>query len=150
MNTVISTIMTYVFVAIIYLFIFVIIRMISKDIRVMYRKKSGDMADAYLKLINLRHELSFMVEESYEMSGDEVIGRGKKCDIIILDKYLSTRHTRIFKVSGKFFVEDLGSTNGTYLNGKRLGMKAVELLDGDKISLGRTTFLFVLPKKKTM
>ena len=148
MESVVSSVLSYAFLAIIYLFIFVIIRMISKDIRVMYRKKSGDMAEAYLKLINLRHELRFMVEESYEVSESETIGRGKKCDIIIGDKYLSLKNTRIFKASGKFFIEDLGSTNGTYLNGKRLGEKAVQLLDGDKISLGRTNFLFVLPGKK--
>ncbi len=147
-QSLISSVMTYVFVVIIYSFIFVIIRMISKDIRVMYRKKSGDLADAYLKLINLRHELNFQVDESYEVSESEVIGRGKKCDIVIGDKYLSVKNTRIFKNSGKFFLEDLGSTNGTYLNGKKLGDKAVELLDGDKISLGRTNFLFVLPGKK--
>ena len=147
MEAFMSSIMTYVFVAIIYMFIFVIIRMISKDIRVMYRKKSGGIADAYLKLINLRHELDFMVDESYEVSENEIIGRGKKCDISIGDKYLSVKNTRIFKASGKFYIEDLDSTNGTYLNGSALGNKAVELLDGDKISLGRTNFLFVLPKK---
>lgn len=140
-----SKILTYIFVVIIYLFIYAIIRMIFLDIRTMYRKKSGGLADAYLKLINLRHELDFAVDESYEISDNEVIGRGKKCDISISDKYLSTKNSRIFKSSGKFYLEDLDSTNGTYLNGEALSDKAVELLDGDKISVGRTNFLFVLP-----
>ena len=140
---------TYIFVAIIYMFIFLIIRMIAKDIRVMYRKKTGELAGAYLKLINLRHELDFMVDESYEVSDNEIIGRGKKCDIVIGDKYLSSQNSRIFKLSGKFYLEDMGSTNGTYLNGNPLGDKAVELLDGDKISVGRTNFLFVSPGKKS-
>ena len=139
---------TYIFVAVIYIFIFLIIRMISKDIRVMYRKKTGQFVGAYLKLINLRQELTFMVEESYEVSDSEIIGRGKKCSIVIGDKYLSVQNSRIFKLSGKYYLEDLGSTNGTYLNGSRLGNKAVELLDGDKISIGRSNFLFVLPSKK--
>ena len=103
------------------------------------------MADAYLKLINLRQDLDFPVEESYEIGENEVIGRGKKCSISIPDKYLSTKNSRIFKSSGKFYLEDLGSTNGTRLNGETLSDKAVELLDGDKISLGRVNFLFVLP-----
>lgn len=147
MQGLLSTVLTYVFVVIIYLFIYVIIRMIFLDIRVMYRKKSGGFADAYLKLVNLRQELDFAVEESYEISENEIIGRGKKCDISIADRYLSTKNSRIFKSSGKFYLEDLGSTNGTYLNGKPLRDKAVELLDGDKISVGRTRFLFVLPAK---
>ena len=147
MQELLSKALTYVFVVIIYLFIYAIIRMIFLDIRTMYRKKSGGLADAYLKLINLRHDLDFPVEESYEIENNEVIGRGKKCDISIADKYLSVKNSRIFKSSGKFYLEDLDSTNGTFLNGEELHDKAVELLDGDKISLGRLNFLFVLPAK---
>ncbi|MBR1969341.1 MAG: FHA domain-containing protein [Clostridia bacterium] len=147
MQEIISKILTYIFVIIIYLFIYVIIRMIFLDIHTMYRKKSGGFADAYLKLINLRQDLDFPVDESYEVSDNEVIGRGKKCDISIADRYLSTKHSRIFKSSGKFYLEDLESTNGTYLNGEELTDKAVELLDGDKITVGRINFLFVLPSK---
>ena len=113
----------------------------------MYRKKAGGIADAYLKLINLRQELDFPAEESYEISENELIGRGKKCDISIPDRYMSTKNSRIFKSSGKFYIEDLDSTNGTFLNGEALKDKAVELLDGDKITIGRVNFLFVLPQR---
>ena len=147
MQAVLSKMLTYIFVIIIYVFIFVIIRMIFLDIRTMYRKKSGGLADAYLKLINLRHELDYAVEGSYEVSDTELIGRGKRCDISIGDKYLSTKNSRIFKKSGKFYLEDLDSTNGTFLNGEELSDQAVELLDGDKITVGRTNFLFVKPFK---
>lgn len=147
MQELLSKLLTYIFVIIIYVFIFVIIRMIFLDIRTMYRKKTGGLADAYLKLINLRHDLDFPVEESYEISDNEVIGRGKKCGISIADRYMSTKNSRIFKSSGKFYLEDLESTNGTFLNGEPLSDTAVELLDGDKISVGRVNFLFVLPAK---
>ena len=147
MQELLSKLLTYVFVFIIYFFIYAIIRMIFLDIRTMYRKKTGGLADAYLKLINLRQELDFPVEESYEISENEVIGRGKKCDISIADRYLSTKNSRIFKSSGKFYLEDLDSTNGTFLNGEPLSDVAMELLDGDKITVGRINFLFVLPAK---
>lgn len=147
MQEFVSKILTYIFVVIIYLFIYAIIRMIFLDIHTMYRKKSGGLAEAYLKLINLRHDLDFPVDESYEIEQDEIIGRGKKCDISIADKYMSVKNSRIFKSSGKFYIEDLDSTNGTYLNGEPLGDKAVELLDGDKITAGRVNFLFVQPVK---
>ena len=147
MQEFLSKALTYIFVVIIYLFIYSIIRMIFLDIRAMYRKKSGGFADAYLKLINLRQELDFMVEESYEIDGEKIIGRGKKCDICIVDRYMSTKNSRIFKSSGKFYLEDLESTNGTFLNGEALTDKAVELLDGDKITIGRVNFLFVMPEK---
>ncbi len=145
MQALFSKLLTYIFVFIIYLFIYVIIRMIFSDIQMMYRKKTGGLAEAYLKLINLRQDLDFPVDESYEIEDNEVIGRGKKCSIVVPDRFLSVKNSRIFKNSGKFYIEDLGSTNGTYLNGEPLGNEAVELLDGDKIRLGRVTFLFVLP-----
>lgn len=147
MQSIFSKLLTAVFVIIIYLFIYTIIRMIFFDIRMMYRKKAGGLADAYLKLINLRHDLDFPVDESYEVSENEIIGRGKKCSISISDRYLSSKNSRIFKSSGKFYLEDLDSTNGTFLNGKKLKNTAVELLDGDKITLGRVHFLFVMPTK---
>lgn len=147
MQEILSKLLTAIFVIIIYLFIYAIIRMIFLDIRTMYRKKTGGLADAYLKLINLRQDLDFPVDESYEIAENEVIGRGKKCGISIPDRYLSTKNSRIFKSSGKFYLEDLDSTNGTFLNGEALKDTAVELLDGDKITVGRINFLFVLPAK---
>ena len=146
MDGVLSRILTYIFVIIIYLFIYAIIRMIFLDIRAMNRRKSGSLAEAYLKLINLRRDLDFNIAESYELEEDEVIGRGNKCTLRLPDKYLSVRHCRIYKSDDSFFIEDLGSTNGTFLNGDELADEAVELMDGDKISIGRLNFIFVMPK----
>lgn len=146
MDGVLSRILTYIFVIIIYLFIYAIIRMIFLDIRAMNRRKSGSLAEAYLKLINLRRDLDFNIAESYELEEDEIIGRGNKCTLRLPDKYLSVRHCRIYKSDDSFFIEDLGSTNGTFLNGDELADEAVELMDGDKISIGRLNFIFVMPK----
>ncbi len=148
MGDIFSRILTYIFVIIIYLFIYAIIRMIFLDIRAMNRKKSGGLAEAYLKLINLRRDLDFVMDESYELDEDEVIGRGNKCTIRLPDRYLSVKHCRIYKSDGSYYIEDLGSTNGTFLNGDELTDEAVELMDGDKISIGRLNFIFVMPKSE--
>lgn len=145
MRDLLAQIITYIFVVIIYLFIYAIIRMIFLDIRAMNRKKTGALAEAYLKLINLRSELDFDVEESYELEEDTTIGRGGKCGLCVDDRYLSQKHCRIFKRDGSFYIEDLDSTNGTFLNGEQLGEEAVELFDGDKLGFGRVSMLFVLP-----
>ncbi len=55
---------------------------------------------------------------------------------------LSRRHALIFHRSGKFFVEDLGSTNGTFVDGDRLGEQARELRDGTGISFGDEQFSY--------
>lgn len=146
----ISKVITYVFVFIIYAFILNIIRMVRLDIKTMSRKKSVlSEAPAYLKLINLRQNLNFPVQESYALEEDNTVGRAKKCSIAINDPFLSQKHGRIFEVDGSFYLEDLDSTNGTFLNGEALGDEAMELFDGDKVTFGKLHFIFVMPEART-
>lgn len=67
-----------------------------------------------------------------------VIGRGSDCQIKLDDDYSSTRHARIFSSESQWWVEDLGSTNGTYLNGQRV-TRPVPAEIGGSIRIGRTT-----------
>jgi pSer/pThr/pTyr-binding forkhead associated (FHA) protein len=66
------------------------------------------------------------------------IGRGQSCDIRLTDTYASTAHARISDRNGTWMVEDLGSTNGTYLNQRRVTSPAA-LAPGDRIRVGKTT-----------
>ncbi len=78
------------------------------------------------------------------------IGRSSDCDVVLYDPGVSRRHARIFAEGDAFFVEDLGSSNGTKLNGE-LAQKA-PLQDGDAITLGPVVFHFVgtvLPEAPT-
>lgn len=75
--------------------------------------------------------------KSYDLSQELVIGRGDKCHIILDDTYVSQVHARIYPRGGSVVVEDLGSTNGTYLNRKRVSVPS-ELQRGDKVKIGRT------------
>jgi len=72
--------------------------------------------------------------------GDQpvVIGRGSDCQIRLDDDYSSTRHARVFPSEGEWWVEDLGSTNGTYLDGQRV-TRPVPAEIGGSIRIGRTT-----------
>ena len=67
--------------------------------------------------------------------GTVSIGRAKDCDINIPDKTISAHHARIVTYFDASYIEDLSSTNGTYLNGKRVKMHTLH--PGDEISLGR-------------
>ena len=147
MLEILSKVISAVFVLLIYYFIFIIVKMIYTDINVMKRKKAGlPEYEAYLKPVNLAHGAHFKLEERYPLYGDDVIGRGKKCDIYINDNFMSHNHSRIFKEAGGFFLEDLGSTNGTLLNGNEVKDEAFELLDGDKICIGQVEFMFLRPE----
>jgi pSer/pThr/pTyr-binding forkhead associated (FHA) protein len=76
------------------------------------------------------------------------IGRAMECDIVIASKSVSRENTRIHREGRHWFVEDLGSTNGTYLNGERI-ITAMNLRDGDSIKVGDLTFIFHDPDTTT-
>ena len=64
-----------------------------------------------------------------------VIGRGRGADIVIAEPTISRAHVAIGWDGGAFFMQDLGSTNGTRVNGRREAK--VALADGDELQLGR-------------
>jgi DNA-binding response OmpR family regulator len=70
------------------------------------------------------------------------------CDIVIASKSISRANTRIRRDGRRWFVEDLGSTNGTYLNGERI-LTAMFLRDDDSIKVGDVTFIFHDPDTTT-
>lgn len=69
------------------------------------------------------------------VTGPLVIGRAPGADIVINAEYVSGRHARLTPLDERLVVEDLGSTNGTQVNG-RIIETAYELLDGDSIKIG--------------
>ena len=72
------------------------------------------------------------------------IGRAKDCDINIADKTISAHHARIVTYFNASYIEDLSSTNGTYLNGKRVKMHTLH--PGDEISLGQQRMIVGSPR----
>lgn len=65
-----------------------------------------------------------------------VIGRSADCDLPIADKKISRQHAAIAREAERCFLADLGSRNGTFLNGQRLGPERRLLSHGDEIQLG--------------
>jgi pSer/pThr/pTyr-binding forkhead associated (FHA) protein len=140
----IPRLLSVLFVLLVYVFIIRIIKMVNTDIAVMQRKKNvAGAAGTYLKLLNIRSALDFHVEESYPISADMAIGRDRRCEIVIDDPFLSKRHCEILVRDGVYYLNDLDSTNGTFLNGSKVEGDAIELMNGDKISIGQLSFIFV-------
>lgn len=75
-----------------------------------------------------------------------VIGRRPDCDVVIDDDATSRVHAALMLYSGRWYVTDRGSTNGTYVNGRRIwGTATVRV--GDRVSFGRSTFELVRPTR---
>jgi len=72
-------------------------------------------------------------------------GRGRDCDLMIEDEFASTRHGAILLEDGIWRLFDFASTNGTSVNGVKLGDPigfTIELKDGDVIAIGDSEFVF--------
>lgn len=77
---------------------------------------------------------------AYPITGEIMLGRAASCAIGLPDDtFASQLHTRVFASGGAVWVEDLGSTNGTHVNGGRI-VEAVQLAKGDRLQVGNTIF----------
>jgi hypothetical protein len=77
---------------------------------------------------------------SYDLDDELTIGRSPGCGVSMPeDIYTSTLHARLFRHNDQLWVEDLGSTNGTYVNSEQIA-KAVRLGKGDMLQVGSTVF----------
>ncbi len=77
----------------------------------------------------------------YDLDGDVVLGRGDAAEIRLQDPFASGRHARIYEQGGILVVEDLGSTNGTYLNEELLDGPR-PLHPGDRVRIGDSEMTF--------
>ena len=74
------------------------------------------------------------------VTGRNVIGTAADCDVVLTDPYLSSKHMAIRHEDGVFTLIDLDSTNGSFVNDRRISK--TELIDNDKVRIGRTELKF--------
>jgi predicted component of type VI protein secretion system len=104
------------------------------------------MAIGHLKIFfgEEQEDKVFVLEEGKNY----LIGRVKEADIRLKDIKVSRNHCRVKAKGGKYYVEDVGSRNGTFVNGERI-KGIVELKDGDQVRLGFSVLQFFLAEKGT-
>ena len=71
-----------------------------------------------------------------------VIGVAESCDLRVDSPYVSGRHCRLERVAEGWVLEDLGSTNGTYVNRRLIGAPEI-LADGDEVQVGKFRLVFI-------
>jgi len=144
-------------IALIFLFFLRVIRAVWVEVRPagprQARSKARPFADAqpepvpsppprrgkaplYLEVV----EPSDRAGQRFDLDGELTIGRSPGSRIATTyDIYSSTLHARVFSRDGRTYVEDLGSTNGTFVNSERI-VKATKLGRGDLLQIGATVF----------
>ena len=124
------------FLAVLYLFLFWVARSALKDLRrgtdEAYAGPSADYEDATgmhsasagmgrdggAPKLRVRTGAGLAAGSAYDLSDGALLGRGDQADIRLEDGFASSRHARLIPQGDVMVLEDLGSTNGTYLNGE--------------------------------
>ena len=78
-----------------------------------------------------------------------LIGRGEECDLVIAERQVSRHHARIIRTPSGYVLEDLGSKNGTHLNGAPIE-KPIQLQDGDDIQIALAMKLTFIGSEATL
>jgi hypothetical protein len=144
------------FLAILYLFLVWVARSALKDLRsgreeahtgpsADYDEATGyhaaPSAPGSVPKLRVKAGSGLQVGSAYDLSDGALLGRGEQADIQLEDGFASSRHARLVPQGDVMVLEDLGSTNGTYLNGEPL-RGPQPLHPGDRIKIGDSEFSF--------
>jgi pSer/pThr/pTyr-binding forkhead associated (FHA) protein len=104
-------------------------------------RQQGTKLSAQKKLgITLHIKINQGKESVRHFSQNEIVlGRDTNCDLSVMDEALSAHHARITHHHGQWWLEDLNSTNGTFLSREKLTTPAV-IITGDEFRCGNTNF----------
>lgn len=115
--------------------------------RVRSARVRGGIAPASSAVATPAHPVLQVDGRSYQLTAERTtIGRGSECDVVVDDPGTSRRHLEVVRTEGRTTAHDLGSTNGTTVDGRRLdaaGGRTAVLRDGSRIQLGSTTVVFL-------
>lgn len=145
------TILKFCVLALLYLFFFRVLRAVWTEIRgPKVVEASPRRAQREAKRVDRRAapvQLAIIEPTSqkgrrYELGQELTVGRAAGCQVTIDDTYASQIHARVFARDGQLLVEDLGSTNGTFLNRRKVQGPQV-MRRGDRLQVGNTVMELV-------
>jgi pSer/pThr/pTyr-binding forkhead associated (FHA) protein len=134
------------FIALLYLFLFQIVRVSTRELVALSRSPARSRGTSKRRSASLvlvePAESALPVGTTFGLNGQTVVGRHPDCDLIIQEPYMSSEHAKLTPANGRWEVQDLGSTNGTFLNG-HVVMQSEEVVPGDLLQFGRVKLEFV-------
>ncbi|HEX5722559.1 MAG TPA: FHA domain-containing protein [Acidimicrobiia bacterium] len=134
MPELILTVLRLIFLALVYLFIWQVARAITRHIGLGQGQGRGSKRSVKQVAVIRSDTQGGM---TFAVNGATVVGRSDQADVVIEDPYASEFHFRLVLSDGVLTVSDLGSTNGTYVNGKRI-TTPTNLRRGDALQVGKT------------
>jgi hypothetical protein len=150
MSEAVLTVLKFCFLALLYLFLYRVVRVTIRELRAPAltgqppaapqaqaaprRERAPSVRGLRLRIV----EPAGRRGETHTIDREVTVGRGGGCALVLSDDtYVSQLHARLFQQNGEGYVEDLGSTNGTYVNGKQI-QGVTRLRRGDHVQFGQT------------
>lgn len=132
---------TLLFIVILYVIIYYALKIMYKDVKNGGKKrKPARTSGSYgLEIINSGNGRDLKEGSIIPIRSDLSIGRKDNNSIILSDQHVSGNHAKIVVRNNGLFLEDLNSTNGTYLNGKKISSR-IKLSNKDEIQIGTAVF----------
>jgi hypothetical protein len=131
------------FIAAIYLFLFAVFRATVRELRVAAQEMSGEGRAARAALVVLDPaESSLATGASLPLEPITLLGRALESTIVVDDPHVSARHAELRFARGQWWLRDLGSSNGTTLNGHPV-RTVMGVRPGDALQCGRVRFRLV-------
>ena len=131
MPDVILALLRIIFLGLVYLFVWQVARAIGSHLGISVRRKRKEGS----RVLFVRSESQ--QGQEFEVGDVVVLGRSDETDVVLDDPYASDFHLRLVSQENGMMLHDLGSTNGTYVNGRRVSAPT-ELKRGDTIQVGKT------------
>jgi FHA domain len=144
------TVLKFCFLALLYLFLARVVRVVAAELRAERvvaeppvqpvepaRTKPARKERRHSPVLHVL-EPATRAGEVFPLDGELTVGRGGGCQVVLTeDTFVPQVHARVFSRDGRTYVEDLGSRNGTFVNGKRIDTPT-RLRRGDRIQFGQT------------
>lgn len=131
MPDIILALLRIIFLGLVYLFVWQVARAIGTHLGISVRRKRKEGT----RVLFVRSETQQGNE--FEVADVVVMGRSDETDVVLQDPYASEFHLRLVAQENGLMLHDLGSTNGTYVNGRRVSAPT-QLRRGDTIQVGKT------------
>jgi pSer/pThr/pTyr-binding forkhead associated (FHA) protein len=142
------SVLKYALVVLLYFFVFRAVRSVALDVAGRRRDRGGAPMRAPAAASArpskgkppsqvVVHEPDASKPRTVRLPGSVEIGRGDGCAVRLSDSYVSQMHARLAERDGEWYVEDSGSTNGTFLNDRRV-QQPVPVHAGDVVKVGKT------------
>lgn len=128
-----------IFIFLLYFFLFQVMRVVSRELRAVPTPAGRPVGGGVMPTLTVveAKQSTVAVGTTFGLQPVTTVGRASDNTVVLPDAFISSHHAQVVRQNGRWFLTDLGSTNGSAVNGRRCDGRATPLKDGDIVQFGR-------------